>query len=472
VKPASRLRSIQYFLGISVFLTVVSGFITVYNAAEKKEATDLVIHTYRVLWIGTDINLQLMEMESGQRGFLLTGDSLFLMPYFQAQAQLKRDLSQFDSLITLAEARAVLQQRLKPLIAQKQFVFSESFEQFANGGSTAAARFVASRQGFELMKDIQEAFAEIETFEKSALDARRGQLDFIYWANNLFQFISFGMIGLATLIAWNILRTKEQEIKHLVASLREWNIELERRVHERTLEISQANQKLRELNEEKDRFIGIASHDLKSPLAGITRLARLMRLEGVAEAQREYLDLIDQSCIRMEKLITDILNAKQAEQGVRIDKQKMTIGELWKLLDDEFGKQASAKSIELQLQPVMEDATVYTDSVLLFQVISNIVSNALKFSAGGSVVNVGYHQTDEYGQVSINDTGPGIKADELPLLFQKFRKLSARPTQGENSTGLGLSIAKLLADRLGLTIAVESMEGKGSTFRVKIPRSG
>ena len=447
-------------------LTCISALTTWYNAREKREVTELVIRAYRVLWIGADVNQQLMEMESGQRGFLLTSDSTFLLPYARAERQLDQDLLQFDSLVSSAEARIILQTRLASLVARKRLVFEESFETLRKKGPAAAAALVASRQGLNLMGDIQQAFSEIEQIERSTLDTRRDRLDAIYQANNIFQFVSFGLIASATLIAWSILRNKEQEIRHLVASLREWNIQLEKRVEERTVEIVTANQKLRELNDEKDRFIGIASHDLKSPLTGIMRLVRLMRLEGVAEAQREYLDLIHQSCVRMEKLIKDILDANQAEQGVRIEKHRISVQELWKLLDDEFGRQAKIKSIDLRFHAVAETDSVYTDGAIAFQIISNLLSNALKFSAVGSAVDVVYQQIGGRACVSVADAGPGISVEELPFLFQRFRKLSARPTEGEHSTGLGLSIAKLLADRLGASIEVESTVGAGSTFRL------
>ena len=103
------------------------------------------------------------------------------------------------------------------------------------------------------------------------------------------------------------------------------------------------------------------------------------------------------------------------------------------------------------------------------EVLDNIVSNAIKYSPQGRKVNLKLEEKNASYWISVSDQGPGILPEDRDKLFQKFQKLSAKPTGGESSTGLGLSIVKALADQLGAKIDVESEVGKGSTFAVKLP---
>jgi signal transduction histidine kinase len=112
---------------------------------------------------------------------------------------------------------------------------------------------------------------------------------------------------------------------------------------------------------------------------------------------------------------------------------------------------------------------VLTDPAYLVRILDNLVTNAIKFSPAGSQVRLGSEHVDQHLVVTVEDQGPGFSDEDRRFLFQKFRKLSARPTAGESSNGLGLAIIKILVDRLQGSIELKSQPGKGSTFIVTLP---
>jgi signal transduction histidine kinase len=134
---------------------------------------------------------------------------------------------------------------------------------------------------------------------------------------------------------------------------------------------------------------------------------------------------------------------------------------------DSFQKEANQKSIGLSYASADVEMYIQVDPLFLTQVFENLISNALKFSNKGKRVNVSIKEENGKVQVHVKDEGPGILAAELPFLFIKFRKLSARPTSGESSIGLGLSIVKKYVELMRGKVWCESEAGKGATFVVE-----
>ncbi len=248
-------------------------------------------------------------------------------------------------------------------------------------------------------------------------------------------------------------------------------IELQRKqIEKRNSDLSTQNHKLGELNHEKDMLMNIVAHDLKAPLARIMGLANLLSKEGQLQpTQQEYLRLLRDVTQSNIDLIVDLLdvNALQTEK----EEPKATTFELGQLIEERiafFQYLSINKKIDLQLDHDL-DKQVKSNPGYLSRIIDNLVSNAIKFSTTGSTVRV--HAKIENGSFNliVKDNGPGFSEDDKKLLFQRFKKLSARPTAGETSNGLGLAIVKTLVDRLEGEIFLTSELGKGSEFFVRIP---
>jgi len=248
-------------------------------------------------------------------------------------------------------------------------------------------------------------------------------------------------------------------------------IELQRKqIEKRNVDLSLQNHKLADLNHEKDMLMNIVAHDLKSPLARIMGLANLLSKDGqLSQSQQEYLRLLKDVTQSNIDLIIDLLdvNALQVEK----ETPHAVPFELGRLLEERvafFQYSSIGKKIDLQLNHSIENPILCNPGYLT-RIIDNLVSNAIKFSRGGALVEVNAMLESETLILFIKDNGPGFSEADKQLLYQRFKKLSARPTAGESSNGLGLAIVKTLVDRLSGEIILESELGKGSEFTVRIP---
>lgn len=240
-----------------------------------------------------------------------------------------------------------------------------------------------------------------------------------------------------------------------------------------TLEKSRLYQDLLDLSELKDRFLGMAAHDLRQPLGTLKGLLGLMLHEHVGEvgpAQKQLLNRMDRSCGAMLELVETLLDVQAIEKG-QLVLQEETSDLLSVVLGcvESHSALAEAKGISLEWELPEDLPVLEVDSTRICQVISNLVINALKFSHPGTRVLVSAEQRENEAAISVMDQGQGIPADELPRLFTDFGRTSVRPTGGEPSTGLGLAIVKRIVDAHGGRIEVTSEVGKGSVFTVLLP---
>lgn len=231
------------------------------------------------------------------------------------------------------------------------------------------------------------------------------------------------------------------------------------------------NERLDEANREINGLVGIVAHDLKSPLNKSIMLAELLKeQEGTSEEQTKLLDMIQKTCGNGGKLIQDLLviSSLEVEQSP-IEKTKILfedlVGEILKSFEGESGK----KGIELHFEKNSFPKELETDPQIFGRILDNLISNALKFTKPGGNVWVTLSQTDGFAGISVRDDGPGIGAEDQKKMFGKFQRLSARPTGGESSNGLGLSIVKELVDRLGIKMEFDSELGKGTKFQLWLP---
>ena len=228
-----------------------------------------------------------------------------------------------------------------------------------------------------------------------------------------------------------------------------------------------------ELNQAKDRFLGIAAHDLRGRLTVLDGYLRLLvsgKIAGVSGAAAKILPRLDRAATTMLTLVNDMLDVKAIEAGhVELTMEPTDIGEFLERCREEMLPLAADKSIELSLDVEADLPTVEMDPVRIGQVVENLVGNALKFSYPDTQINMGAKRTGAEVEVFVLDQGQGIPKDELPKLFTDFGRTSTRPTAREPSTGLGLAIVKRLVEAHGGVIAVDSEHGRGSVFSFTLP---
>jgi signal transduction histidine kinase len=243
-------------------------------------------------------------------------------------------------------------------------------------------------------------------------------------------------------------------------------------VKARTMELSRVNEELLQANRMQDEMQRIAIHDLKNPLQAIMGTAGLIQRQNrEVQGGGMLAEKILLASKRMLALINEMLEISRIESGdIKLELQQVDVGKLIELSAGGFSEQLQQKEqkIEFALEP---DCRVMGDLEWLKEIFDNLISNAVKYSPFRAVITVTARRLEKVVQVSVRDQGPGLTADDQSRLFGKFQRLSARPTGGESSTGLGLSIAELLVRRHQGRIWAESEPGRGSTFFVELPRA-
>lgn len=231
------------------------------------------------------------------------------------------------------------------------------------------------------------------------------------------------------------------------------------------------NAELARLNAEKNEFIAIASHDLRSPLATVLGLAdRLVEGGGPAEAKPAHLAIRDLAR-GMLRLVENYLGAHAIEHGaVPVRVERMDLAAAAREAVARHRPAAERKGQRLLLE-AGRSVWALGDADLVGQVLDNFLSNALKFSPGGANVGVAIAAAEDGGlaRIEVSDEGPGIAAEDRDDVFRKFRRASLAPTGGETSHGLGLAVAKRLAESMGGDVGCESAEETGATFWVSLP---
>ncbi|MEO8255873.1 MAG: hybrid sensor histidine kinase/response regulator [Acidobacteriota bacterium] len=263
-----------------------------------------------------------------------------------------------------------------------------------------------------------------------------------------------------------------RERRRLIDELQQANATLEEKVRQRTRELSDKNIALEESNRIKNQVLGVAAHDLRTPLGGIHSLAELLRGDDVsAEEAKEFVGLIYDTSQQMQTLLNDLLDVSLIESG-RIDLQvgPVEIGPYVSDITKYNELFARRKGIGLAVTCGPISPVVSFDPQRIRQVINNLLGNAFKFSRPGTTVTLDVRSTDAGLAVAVSDQGQGIRREELPLLFGAFQRTSTRPTGDEQSSGLGLSICKHLVEAHGGRITVDSEFGKGSRFAFTLPQ--
>ncbi len=237
-------------------------------------------------------------------------------------------------------------------------------------------------------------------------------------------------------------------------------------------ELLALNASLEEANREKNEVLGIVAHDLKNPLSGILLSAESMKryYKGFTEQQFEkHLSMISSAAEHMKAIVLKLLDIQFVESGrLTIVLLPTNLLECLEPIMLEYSQKAAAKNIRLRLLAADEPLLVPADKHAFREILENLISNAIKFSPNDSEVTIiGERTASSSVRIRVRDQGPGISAEDLGNLFKKFTRLSAKPTGGEHSTGLGLSIVKKLVEAMNGTVWCESTQGNGATFVVE-----
>ena len=256
------------------------------------------------------------------------------------------------------------------------------------------------------------------------------------------------------------IMVESEDFSPIIVSI-EWDItqlELMRR------ELIESKEKAETSDKLKSAFLANMSHEIRTPLNAIVGFSRIISESDNAEERREYYEIVDANNERLLQLINEILDLSKIESGiVEFTYGPVRLHTLCKEIHDAHVFRCP-QGVELRFDSLDEALSIHSDKNRIFQVFSNLIGNAFKFTTEGSV-SYGYKQEGERVVFYVKDTGLGIEPEKLGRVFQRFAKLN-NFAQG---TGLGLSICKTIIERLGGEIAVSSEVGTGTTFTFWLP---
>jgi signal transduction histidine kinase len=253
--------------------------------------------------------------------------------------------------------------------------------------------------------------------------------------------------------------------------LQQLNLDLERRIEERTAELKRLNAELAEANRAKDVFLATLSHELRTPLTPVVGWIKLLRSGSLDEKSvLQALDAIERNAWLQSRLIDDLLDTSRIATGkLHFEPKPTDLNMVVKAAVDTVRASAAARNIDLSMSLWPSSLVVMGEPVRLQQIAWNLVSNAIKFTDPGGKVSVTTELSDRQAQLIVADTGVGIEPEFLPHVFDRFRQADGSTSRRHGGLGLGLAIADALAKMHGGGLGAQSEgQGRGSCFTLRI----
>jgi signal transduction histidine kinase len=261
------------------------------------------------------------------------------------------------------------------------------------------------------------------------------------------------------------LQAQNQELVRVLGELTQSRRELERT----NRDLQEANEKLRHVDEMKSRFISTIAHEVRTPLNAIIGLVTVLardKKEPLGPRQRETVERLDKSARMLIQLVNDLLDLSRLQaRRMQIKVQEFDAAELIDTITTGLKQTANDKGVKLEYGVSPELPMIKSDPTKVTQVITNLASNAIKFTPSGGIVSIKANcDVDGMWRVEVIDTGIGLAEEEIPSIFEEFRQVNIANPHHTGGTGLGLPISKRLVELLGGKMKVISAPGAGSTF--------
>ena len=259
---------------------------------------------------------------------------------------------------------------------------------------------------------------------------------------------------------------------HAAEKLRRAHDDLERRVAERTADLTAANEQLRDADRRKTEFLAMLAHELRNPLAPVRNALQILRLSDTDPKTAEWARaMIERQVRHLAGLVDDLLDVSRLTRGlVRLNKERIDLGQLVHTVVEDRRRLLEDGGLRLTSETPPGPVWVIGDATRLTQVFSNLVDNAAKFTDRGGRVSLCLTVTDRQAKVIVHDTGIGITEDMLPRLFDIFAQADRSLERSRGGLGLGLALVKGLVGLHGGTVSAASEgPGRGATFTVVLP---
>lgn len=414
----------------------------------------------------THLEMTALDGSNAIRGYVISGNPAFLQPYTDMNVRLMPeyqallDLTADHPLLHFSELKAVLQQRMDESRLQHQL--------YTGPDSEAAKRRISAGYGLDINIRLRKLVTQMQAEESHRLLQHQAALTD---SSKKAFFINLALVLLlmgVTTLTFFFLRRHISMRDQFLLDRDQMTAQLD--LQNSNLRIS--NEQLHNANLLKNEFISAMSHELRTPLNSILGFTGLMRMGipgPVNEEQKRELDMVEQGAKDLLHLINDLLDLSRIEAGrTKVDNEDFDLRKVVDKVLDTMTPMVQKKGLLLLTQGLESAITLHSDERMVCQVLLNLVSNAIKFTARGSIT-IACRKLEHQVEIRVIDQGTGIRTEQLGMLFQSFRQLDGTASKHYEGAGLGLYLCKKLMEMLGGDIRVESEFGKGSCFICTLP---
>jgi signal transduction histidine kinase len=442
------------YLTILIFILLIMSF-SIYSMDKiQSDTSRIMTKTMSIDKFSSNIYLSMINQQTGVRGYFITGDEKFLVPYYIGLEQVKAELRNMDDHKHVHQDIEKLIAEIKPQIFSIQEYFSVTVSLCRAGKlDDVRARIDLGKTLFDKFIDTYNSLQE-EIMELNAQAAV--EMEYAKSRQKLFLVIS-GLLVLANAIL-------------LLYKLSSWIIkDFEHK--------NNANRELEKLLKAQEEFLANVSHEFKTPLNVIFSSIQLLdfynKNDLLAENKHnltKYMGTIIQNCYRLTRLVNNIIDASKLESGFfNLNMKTVNIVSVVENITLSVAQYVEARGLKLTFDTDMEERLVSCDPHAVERIILNLISNSVKFTNYGDEIEVYISEAQENVSITVKDTGVGIDAEHLPDIFQKFKQIDKSFTRNREGSGIGLYLVKKLVEMQNGQIKVESIKGRGTEFIIDFP---
>jgi signal transduction histidine kinase len=446
-------------LGFASVILVSINALAFWNLRQHKNTSDELVHTGEVLEKLETVSSNLKDAETGQRGYIVTGQERYLKPYITALAKVKPEIQELKRLTVDSPNQQRRLNTLEPLTQEKFAELDQTINLRRDKGFEAAQQVVLTDQGKQVMDKIRTLIQEMEKEERQQQEQSLKQAQTNTQKDTL---ISTTGILLSFILLYFIYYSLKRELT--ARRQAEWALQ------KLNAEIYEALESEKKLNELKSRIITVISHEYRTPLTTILSSAELLERYSHKWAEQRkitHLKRIQSAANHLTDLVGDILDISQVEAGqLDFSPSPLNLESFCRQLVEEL-QRSDACEHSLTFASLGDCSSCIVDEKLIRQIFTNLLLNAIKYSAQGSTVQFNLRCQGDKVVFQVQDEGIGIPIEDQAQLFKPFERASNVGTI--SGTGLGLAIVKRLVDLHSGEIAVESAVGVGTTFTVTLP---
>jgi signal transduction histidine kinase len=469
---------------------VVSVFVAlIFAVSAARTATKQETRSKNVTAAALRLQKLVLDLETGVRGYVITGDQRWLRPYYNASRELPARMEAFRLLARTEPRQRTRAQGITTAIVEYESDFAVNVIRFSN---LAAARLALKEEGQLGIQRIRRRFTRFLTAESALSESRERSAEAktshaielgvvglggstilillfgIYLARVIARPVSEAAAGAGQLaggdLSIRLSQTGPGEVGELTRSFNE----MAERLQATRSELEKQNAQLRDSERLKSDLVNTVSHELRTPLSGVLGFTKLLLTRDFdSETRRHYLGIVDAQARRLSELLDDFLDVRRIEEG-RFERARELV-DMAALLEEEaqlYRQQSPRHDVAVKIEK--GPLPVIGNPDRLRQVIGNLISNAIKYSPQGGVVEVTAVSDNGSVRFEVHDEGMGIPRSQQAQIFTKFFRGDAAAS-GITGTGLGLAVSRDIVESHGGRIGFTSAEGEGTTFYVELP---